>query len=494
MAERLRLRGTIWYGTLYIDGTRKECSTTCTDKEAARAVLANWEREAADPDRAAANATLNDALNRVLADREARARNGDGALTTVAFYRRLGGHLVRVLGHDFPLTRFKSAAVASEYIHARRQEGAKDTTIDKEIMLLRAALRLAKEFGLWNGALDAVIPKSFDPGYQPKERELTRDEVLALIPQLSPDSAAAVAFILATSAEDAALRTARREDLPADGDPQARVHVRGTKAARRDRFVPIITDEQWMLLDFARRHAQGKDGRLFGPLTNFRRDLMQAADKANIPHVWPHALRKAAGQFLIDLHVPLELVSRVLGHVDTRVTELVYARVREEDLGDRMLTAIDPEYARRTLDARGTPKRVATITALPDPKAGPVLYTVIGISRTLDQWAKVHAIPKGTLYSRVVERGMSMADALKLGSRSRDAAAHVQSSQPLDPAAADRRTGAADTSDTGGLIGQLSVATTDPPNKKPRKNQGSEVPRDRIELPTRGFSILCSTN
>lgn len=47
--------------------------------------------------------------------------------------------------------------------------------------------------------------------------------------------------------------------------------------------------------------------------------------RAKIPHVWPHSLRKAAGQFLIDLHVPLELVSRVMGHAGTRITETVYA-------------------------------------------------------------------------------------------------------------------------------------------------------------------------
>ena len=239
-------------------------------------------------------------------------------------------------------------------------------------------------------------PTSFDPAYNPKERPLSRQEVLALIPHLQRDSAAAAALILATSAEDAALRTALRSDLPNENDPQARVRVRGTKTQTRDRLVPIISDEQWILLDFVRRHAQGKDGRLFGPLTNLRRDLAQAAKHAKIPHVWPHALRKAAGQYLIDLHVPLELVSRVMGHVDTRVTETVYARVRDEDLGDRMLSAIDPKYAQRALDNRGTTRDVETLTALPEPKAGPVLYAINGVSRTLDQWAKAHAIPKGT--------------------------------------------------------------------------------------------------
>lgn len=47
-----------------------------------------------------------------------------------------------------------------------------------------------------------------------------------------------------------------------------------------------------------------------------------------------------------------------------------------------------------------------------------MLYEVDGVARTLAGWAKAHASPKTTLYSRVIERGMSMPDALKLGSRS----------------------------------------------------------------------------
>jgi hypothetical protein len=108
MAPRLRQRGSIWYATLYINGERKECSTGCTDEEAARAVLARWERDAANPDCAAAEATLNDALNRLLTDRNARVRNGDCVEDAVKFYRRQSGHLVRVLGHDFRLARFES--------------------------------------------------------------------------------------------------------------------------------------------------------------------------------------------------------------------------------------------------------------------------------------------------------------------------------------------------------------------------------------------------
>jgi len=94
-------------------------------------------------------------------------------------------------------------------------------------------------------------------------------------------------------------------------------------------------------------HAEGEDGKLFGKLSNLRRDLASAAVEAGIPHVWPHALRKARGQWLIDLGVPLEIVSRVLGHADTRITELVYCRVSDELIWDRMGPQARPDSLRR---------------------------------------------------------------------------------------------------------------------------------------------------
>ena len=283
-------------------------STGCTEKAAARAVLANWEREAADPDRAASSATLNDALMLLLEDRQARVANGNGSSETVTFYKKKAGHLVRVLGHDFRIALLKDAAPVWRYIDTRRSEGMLDTSIEREITTLRAALRLAKERGLWKGDVDGIIPETFDPTYKPKGRSPTRDEVLRLLPKLLPDAAAAVAFILATSAEDAGLQRALRDDIPEDLDSaDVRIHVRGSKNDRRDRKVPIVTDEQRLLIAYAKKHAQGRDGKLFRSLGNLRHELLAGARKAGIAPLSPHALRKAAGQWLIDLGMPLEL-------------------------------------------------------------------------------------------------------------------------------------------------------------------------------------------
>jgi integrase len=512
----LRQRGSIWYATVYLDGKPCERSTGCTDKPAARAVLAQWEREAADPDRAAAAATLNDALTLLLEDRQARVANGDGSAETVTFYRKKAGHLVRVMGHDFRIALLKDAAPVWRYIDTRRSEGMLDTSIEREVTTLRAALRLAKERGLWRGDIDGIIPDTFDPAYKPKERSPTRDEVLRLFPKLLPDAAAAVAFILATSAEDAALHRALREDLPDDLDgANIRVHVRGSKNDRRDREVPVVTDEQRLLLAHTAKHAQGVDGKLFRSLGNLRHELLAASKKAGIEHLSPHALRKAAGQWLIDLGMPLELVSRVLGHADTRITETVYARVKDEDVTDRMLDAIDPRYAKAAHKARGKRKVVETLKKVPEPRSPRVLYVVAGVERSLVEWAEVSGLSKTTLFHRVVTSGMAMADALALGKGTRGKPLQVPrtagkppsrgsrtaAASPGTAAAAaagfdssDCRTGAANASERRDASDDLDAPRVQRVEQNHREIPRFSVPRDGIEPPTRGFSIPCSTN
>ncbi len=490
MAQHLRQRNGIWYGTLYIDGRRVERSTGCTTKPAARAFLADWEHRSADPNRAAEDHTLEAALNLVLEDRASRVRNEDGSEMTVKFYTGVAGHVVRVLGYDLPLARIRDASTIWPYIDRRRAEGAADTSIDKEVVLIRAALKLAMQRGWWRGDLDAVIPADFDPQYTAKERNFKRFEFELMVPWLNEDAAAAAAFALATGAEDAALGRALRGDLDGLDAPSARVHVRGSKTPKRNRWVPIVTDEQFVLLEFVRQHAQGKDGKLFTKLSNFRRDLSRAAKDAKVHHVWPHALRKAGGQWLIDLGVSLELVSRVLGHADTRITELVYARIGDDDLCDRMLDSVDPRYAQRAVAARGVRKQVPTITSLPNPKPGPTMYVVEGVPRHLADWAKTSGISKTTLFHRVVQSGLSMEDALSMGKGTKGKRLPVAA--PLQPFDSDDcRTRAADEME------KVDVVDAEAPSivsASPANSQEDVVARAGIEPATRGFSIRCSTN
>ena len=124
MDERLYKRGRIWWGTYYdAAGRRVRQSTHCTDRHAARLVLREWERRAADPAYAAAHeATIGSALQRLILDRQNKGR----AEGTLHMYRWKGGHVLRVMGSDTPLARV-NARLVDAYVDQRLEEGAAGT-------------------------------------------------------------------------------------------------------------------------------------------------------------------------------------------------------------------------------------------------------------------------------------------------------------------------------------------------------------------------------
>jgi len=181
--QRLFRRGRVWYGWFYENGRRVTRTTRCRDRAAAERVARQWERDAADPDHAAARtATLTSALQLLLRLDEEEVAAGRRSPDTVDFHRSKAGHLVRVFETNergehvpFSLARLRAFDVDG-YISRRRSEGAADTTVSKELVVLRKSLRLAIRAGLWRGRVDEVIPIAFSPGYEPRKRALTADE------------------------------------------------------------------------------------------------------------------------------------------------------------------------------------------------------------------------------------------------------------------------------------------------------------------------------
>jgi hypothetical protein len=198
---RLFRRGRTWYATFYENGERVQRTTKCVDRKAAELVARQWERDAADPESAVlVSATLSDALRLLLKTRSEEAIAGRRSSGTLAFYRTKCGHVTRVFEHDDAgaFTGFRLAALKARdvdhYISTRRMEGAGENTIAKEIIALRAALKLARRAGLWRGDPAAVCPIAFAPEYKPRTRFLPASELQRLLSQLSGDRAAAVAF------------------------------------------------------------------------------------------------------------------------------------------------------------------------------------------------------------------------------------------------------------------------------------------------------------
>ena len=225
----LRKRHGIWYATVYVGGRAVEHSTGERDREAAACVAAAWTQAGAPANRDAAQTTVDDAVGDLVDDRKAKVRAGECSDATVEFYERKGGTLLAFFGPGFRVSAWEKDSAASwDYIKWRRSSEVADRTIKKELGTLRTALHLAKEQGLFHGDPELAIPASFDPSNPVSERSPTRPEILKLIPHLAPDSAAVVAYILATGAEFSALQRARSSDLPAQVRAPMSVAIRGS--------------------------------------------------------------------------------------------------------------------------------------------------------------------------------------------------------------------------------------------------------------------------
>jgi integrase len=326
---------------------RVQRSTRCHDREAAELVARQWERDASDPHYAAARqTTLTTALQLLLNTRTEQAHAGRRSHATVIFYRQKAGHLVRVFetdaqGNYVPfLLKCLEARHVDAYISQRRAEQASESSIHKELVALRVALKLARRAGLWFGEPAAICPIAFAPEYRPRTRALSRDELALLLGQLTPDKAARVAFIVATSACWHETELALREDVSND---RSYVLIRGTKRTTRYRTVPIFTPEQRSLLDFALQHADGDKGFLFWRWGNVRRDIQEACERAGIERCSPNDLRRTCAKWLRNAGATPDLIAPLMGHADTRMVERVYGWLTPAELGRRIAYAIGPE-------------------------------------------------------------------------------------------------------------------------------------------------------
>jgi integrase len=349
---RLYKRGRTWWCSFYdAEKRRVRASTRCTDRVAAGRVADRLERDAADPRRAAANATtLRDALSRLLIDRRQRGR----AEGTIGMYATKAGQLTRVLGGTMPLASITATAV-DRFVSQRLDEGASRNTIGKELTTLRSALKIARRRGEYAGDVAAVMPVGWSLEYRPRRRVLrSAADLQELVDELAPARGAHVCFLVATAARDAEVARARRADVDL---ARGVVQLRGTKTELSDDAIAVVA---WMRALLEHVLATCPGSRLFRPWTNIRRDLAEACERvaarrtgrpleevkgsaelqAAFPRVSPNDLRRTHATWLRAAGVDLGLVARQLRHVDTRMVSRVYGRLDAVSAGAALGVAL----------------------------------------------------------------------------------------------------------------------------------------------------------
>jgi integrase len=61
----------------------------------------------------------------------------------------------------------------------------------------------------------------------------------------------------------------------------------------------------------------------------------------NVSAITPHSLRRTFGSYLLNRGLRLEVVSRLLGHSSTVVTERAYAELLGATIRDELLAVLD---------------------------------------------------------------------------------------------------------------------------------------------------------
>jgi integrase len=339
--EAMRKRGKYWQARPKAgDQLGKWRSTRCTDHKAAQAVLADWERELAEPGYAAAKSvSLVQAADRVNRDYRELVRVGKKAQATADYYEEKMAVLVFVFGEHARLSDVAQAAMVDRYVERRRAKEVSEHTIHKELGVLRVVLKRAKREGWWAGDVDAVLPHRFATGAKPRSAVVPSWKALGLLLRALPsnDVAAQAAFAICAGVEAQALRRARREDLT-----EEYVAVHGKKRAHRERVVPIVTDWQRSLLRFTLANAEGQDGLLFRCTEwGLRNGLRKSCRASGLPHLSPNDLRRTFNVWMQRDGVPTELRAPAMGHSSTRLLDsFTYGKLAPAQLRDRMLNAV----------------------------------------------------------------------------------------------------------------------------------------------------------
>lgn len=297
--------------------TGRRVSTGATTRGAARLFKAERERLAADPSYSAANETTISYWVTVVLDAKAQYRSE----ATTGMYRTKLGHVLRLFGAGASMASITPRAV-DEFVDARRSEGAVNNTIGKELTAIHQLCKFAKRGGAYPGDIKALKPIGFSIDYTPRERVLTEDEIAVLRAGMPARKFAAVALYVTTSCRDAEAKRA----LPEHYDlARHLLKIQGTKTAGSARTIPVLSFFREL---FERDALPHLPIRYKYP----SRLVVRACKRLGLPHASANDLRRTCASRIIASGVSFAVAAKILGHVDARMLERVYARLTDDEL------------------------------------------------------------------------------------------------------------------------------------------------------------------
>lgn len=217
-----------------------------------------------------------------------------------------------------------SSVEVDQYIAER---GVKPSTMNRELALLRGALRHAEKHGLISHAPHI---KSV-PGATPRLRALTTEEAGRIVAAADAGGnwreQVYVRLALGTGARPGAVVGLTWPQVhKMQGSIDYRINGLPISHRMKKRAVVPINAMVKQALKIAGQHRDGdyvlhhKGRRLSSPRPMMRR----IAKRAGVKDCSPHVLRHTVASILLSQEVDLLKVSRLLGHANSKVTETVY--------------------------------------------------------------------------------------------------------------------------------------------------------------------------
>ena len=218
-------------------------------------------------------------------------------------------------------------------------------TVNRSLGALKKSLALAWEHGRTPVDYSSLVKRV--PENNARTTYLTLAQVKQLTEHCSEQVRAAVWMSLFTGCRRGEILALKAEDI---GRDTITIQAGNTKTLRT-RTVPIIPPlRPWL------KHVPLQIN-FEGLKSGFRR----AREAAGMPEVTFHDLRRSCGTLLIQKGVELHVVSKLLGHTSTTVTEKVYAHLQVKQLREGLgaLTELHRDLHRKPRTKEKRPRRAA---------------------------------------------------------------------------------------------------------------------------------------
>jgi integrase len=302
MQHRIYERAGTYYLDVRVDGKRHRRSLDTGDrKEAeARAKIALDTLALATP--RVGYLRLEDALTAV-----AKSKTNAGTREMYTYKARSICKVLPADGNILCLTRED----VDRFIRARLAVVSRHT-VHKELSLLRLA---------WSDVCPgqpSPVP-SFSASYKPRKRFLTVDEAAKLLARAGRSRARAWLWLaLWAGTEVGAIRRMTWAHIDLD---LGMVHIPGTKAEARDRYVPLHAELR------ARLGGLPRDRPLVSFWRNRHRDLQVWCEDVEIERCTMTDLRRTFGSWLKQSGVDSRRVADLMGHTSTIMVDRVYGQL-----------------------------------------------------------------------------------------------------------------------------------------------------------------------